>query len=318
MFLKEYTPQYDLDENLSRVKEEYSLEVDDDHLAFSLLALCVHGTTLGALEKILNCGEIRSFETLTRLDPKSVANTYYNATDELDINLGLHKYVFLGVGRVHPGDLQDVYICFPNTVLEQKGNLVAIQEIAHHGAIVSPEAAQVYRIGRENLDVSTRNANAADSFFKEVVHGEDFHHIYAPFLQQDFENLLGYITQPYIPSKPPQYCGLTSDNRRVTVCWEGPQLMVPHKLNIDDAFFFVMNGGGKAAQRIVEKGIDENRVFCVNEVLPEYYSYLQDMVGSPQSYMIANLALRDLALIGRHNRFRVSRKDLMIGFKDRA
>ena len=156
-FLAGYKPKFNLDDNLTRLTAQYPQNPDYEHALWSLLAMPVHGTTIDRLEKIVASGHIYAHRRLAQHVPTIHTQRLQNATDALDISLGLDHYVFLNIGRIHPGDLRKVYLCFNNNLIDQPRTLVALQEITHFGGIVSPEAARVERHYNPTINIEQKN-----------------------------------------------------------------------------------------------------------------------------------------------------------------
>ena len=109
--------------------------------------------------------------------------------------------MFLNIGRIHPADLQEVYLCFNNNLIDQPRTVVALREITHFGGIVSPEAARVERHYNPTINIEQKNKSAAMKFFQNLVRGPDFHPLFARFLQNSYTNILNFHTDLLYPGE---------------------------------------------------------------------------------------------------------------------
>ena len=206
---------------------------------------------------------------------------------------------------------------FQNSLIDRPDNLVALREITHYGAIVSPESAELYRRTEQGINIPMRNKKAADEFFKNIVRGTDFHKLFSVFLQNSYSNLLEYQTGTCFPGTNPTY-KLIEGFPHMSNSWEGPQLKVPRKVSINDAVgFFVSSTDRESVHRLRGFGIPNHKIFSIREILPEYFRFLQSMNSKPSHHAIINLALRDMSLIARHNRFRETNSNVMVEFHNR-
>ena len=300
------------------------IQPDDQHASWAALHLAVHGTSFRRALSILRDGAIYSHRSLAEKHPDVAADRINNATDQLDIEFGLDRYVFLSVGRVHPFDVQEVYFCFPNPVIERDNALVALREIVHFGAIVSPEAAAVHKRlhGMNDDGIRQRNRDAARLFFENVFSGEDFiAGVFPRFLQKNFPQVVHYTSSLAYPGTRLSVANLGDGTAVAKNAWEGPQLTVPGSLEVRDLKPAVLLTALETSKRraLINAGCPEDRIFSMAEVVPLYGGSLPLGAYGDQAFRYAyvNLALRDLALIGRLNRTGESFADSMNGFKQR-
>ena len=305
----------DLDANLDRLLGGFSgIKADYEHLVWSFLYMPVHGTTIDRFESIMRDNKIYSYAECVGAHPEIVEAKNLNATGDLDIALGLDKYVFLNIGRVHPSDIQEVYICFSNSLIDLPGNLVALKEIVHYGAIVSQEAASFWRELEPQIDVMANNRTAAREFSKTLVRGTDFHGLFALFLQKNYQNILNYTTDLL-------FAGDSSKVRnvhgfpRIFNGWEGPQLKVPGSISLDDAkCILVVSEDKTIVERVRCSGFPRERIYSLSDVLTTYDQFTAAVESLSKFHFYVNFALRDLALMGANNRFSETWQDLRVGF----
>jgi hypothetical protein len=291
------------------------------------LHLPVHGTTVDRAVAILQDGALHSYAKLQELKPHSVADNLTLRTDKLDIELGLHKYIFLNLGRVHPIDVHPVYFLFPNRIVEEPGTAVALREIVHFGALVSSEAAQAHRAHDPSLTedgVKKRNEEAAREFFKNTFAGDTFiSEIFPRFLQKNYPNVTFFTSSEAYPGTKLSPLKL---GRELIIknAWEGPQVTVPDSIDFSQWKPSVLITDIKRAShiesRLRECGIGRDRIYRMDRELPTYQRIFRT-IGSYDNPLNAalyvNLALRDLALLACHNRFEKNFPDSMSGWKSR-
>jgi hypothetical protein len=112
---------------------------------WSRFHMAVHGTAVDRACSIVRDGGVSSFEQLSNRGASAVRNNLTVLTGVLDVELGVHRHVFMNLGRVHPIDVHPVYFLFPNKLLLGEGVAVALREIVHFGALVSWEAVAVQK-----------------------------------------------------------------------------------------------------------------------------------------------------------------------------
>ena len=290
---KKFNTEY----NFKNLFADYKrINVNAEHRDWSKLFMPVHGTTIERLEMIIKDGYINSHKELSSTRPNIVKQRLENATDELDISLGLDQYVFMNVGRVHPGDIQEVYICFPNSEISKEHNLVALQEITHFGAIVSPESARIHESMYPNSSVKRTNKRATENFFKTVIKGETFPKLYASFLQKHFPNLLDYSTNLLFPNEKP-VMKIIEDTPCLVNAWEGPQLKIPRRQSIESACcIFIPSTEESTIKHVKNLGFLPNRVYSMGEGLVDYDTHFKEQGLESTKYRFINFALRDLAI----------------------
>ena len=173
----------DFDVNKAKVIHENGLNAvasSESSESLARLLPCVHGTTVDRLLSIICDKTIISHRSLASVHPEIPAARLENATDELDISLGLDAYVFLGVGRVHPVDVQESYVLFPSNLVNDPDSFVSMREIVHYGALVSPEAKRKFKRDSPRANPDVVNKYASNKFFSDLLRGENFAEIF-PF-----------------------------------------------------------------------------------------------------------------------------------------
>lgn len=296
-FLQGYIPSFDVGSNLKRLQRQYSQISSGEASFWATRLLPVHGTSVDRLESIVKDGRLSSIAELVKTHSEVVADRIHNATDALDISLGLDRYLFLSVGRVHPGDLRQVYICFPNEVIQRSGHLVALREIVHLGAIVSPEAAETYRRLLPGLNVAARNRQAADQFFESLIRGEDFTPLFASFLETHYETILDYMTATLFPNTEPLR-GEVNGKETWLNAWEGPQLKIPNGISLEEAkCLLVVSLDPIIEDRVLACGFPRDKIFTLRESAIPHIRLLESRGIQPTQYGVIHGALYDLALI---------------------
>ena len=294
--------------------------------SWSQLFLPIHGTTIERAISIFRDGHIYSHKALKSEHPEIIADRMSLATDQLDEEMGQDNYVFLNVGRVNPGDIHDIYLCFSNEIIEESGSLVAFREVAHYGAKVSPEAARIYTQLHPRVDIDELNRQAVTEYCKDLFFGKDFPALFAKFLQKYYSdtyyiylrNLLYPNTQPET-MKVGGYTILSNG-------WEGPQLQIPGKISADKVKTVLVTTRDRKKIRKIQKqlkkaGVPKEQIVLMDEAIPVYRQQTSANINYDNpldKYGFINMALRDLALIGRNNRFGESNPNNMNAFKNRT
>jgi hypothetical protein len=174
--------------------------------------------------------------------------------------------------------------------------LVALQEIVHFGAIVSPEAAAIYRELDPGISISRVNARAATQFFQTVVHGKNFATLFSLFLQRNFPNLLQYSTELFYPGVVPKVMA-TPGGDHVTNPWEGPQLIISDEISTASASYILITSMDPSEIAQVRRlNFPTEKIFALHDVLLDYRDFFQAKSLNPGQHAYVHLALRDLAL----------------------
>lgn len=324
--LKENAERY-LSGELSHVDPEQRSEKYNTCNTWAQLHLAVHGTSVERAAAILRDGALHSYAKLQELKPDCVADNRTLLTDKLDIELGLHRYVFLNLGRVHPTDVHPVYFLFPNRIIEEPGTAVALREIVHFGALVSDEAIQFHRKHDPSLTedvVKTRNSEAAREFFNNTFAGDAFiEDIFPRFLFKKYPEQTKFTSDIEYPGTK---LGMRRMGHEVTImnAWEGPQVTVPGSIDLSQWKPSVLITDISRASQIESKlracGLSRDRIFRIDHELPTYerrYRAIGSYEAPLNTGTYVNLALRDLALLARHNRFEQDFASSMVGWKSR-
>ncbi len=285
----------------------------------------VHGTTLDRALGIAEDRIIYSHRSLAELEHHVEQERLLNATDDLDMQIGMDQFVFTSVGRINPLDIQDVYFCFRSNLGEEKDSLVALREIVHFGALVSPEAARwrELALAPEKIDVAQINRIATVEFLQNVFRFEQFRdEIFPRFLMKHFgDALVQYCYRLEFPGTKPQL-QLLGNTGTATNIWDGPQLCIPEQIDFarHEPSVLVVNEDRDARKRLEASGIAKERIFAMSEVLEEYESVFrrQGLNRKRDLYFFVNLALRDLALISFNNPAGESFPESMNGFRERV
>jgi hypothetical protein len=223
----------------------------------------VHGTTINRLLSIIRDGVLYSHRRLREVHPEIVEDRLNNATDQLDISLGLDNYVFLGVGRVHPADVQPAYLLFPNSIIDEENAVINMREIVHHGALVSPEAIQIAQRTAPNLDPENRNTQASQAFFSESLDSRYFREVFAAFLARWTPTRLEYAFQSSFPNTP------IVGGRAAG--WEGPQLIIPNEIAVHRSFgILLVDESDDALRRVASSGFPKESIFRMTELLARH------------------------------------------------
>jgi len=249
-------------------------------------------------------------------------------TDCLDIDLGLHRYVFLNLGRVHPSDVHPVYFVFPNKLLLSEGVVVALREIVHFGSLVSQERVDL----EKSVDSAftdelalAQNIAAAKSFFSNVYSGSVFRsEVFPKFLEKNYPRVINYSVDINYPGSQLELVQLGGE-AFLKNCWEGPQVMVPSCIPLADyrpAILITDTGHEQTITRQLEdRGLSKNRIFSMSEVSDIYQERYKSWLGPYGSQLntatYVNLALRDIALLSRYNEDQKDFPNSMVGFKSR-
>lgn len=151
-----------------------------EQLAYAQTAPLIHGTTVDRLERI--CGDTGLLMPLAELDVRGLSSDFDKmdlSTDELDRELGMDNFTFWSLGRAKVSPEQhQVYLVVNNPNILQH-SLVAFEDIAEMGAVVSPEwRQQLVEAGFSNDFIETRNRKAIRSYFRSLMMGEDFSDIF--------------------------------------------------------------------------------------------------------------------------------------------
>lgn len=291
-----------------------------DGWASSLLA--VHGTSVERLESILRDRVLYSHAALKEVHPEVVADRLSNATDTLDEEIGQDEYAFFNVGRVNPGKIHEVYLLFSNTLIEEPDALVAMREIIHFGGIVSPEAGRVHLQNHPHDDIQATNRRAVEAYTQQVFEGRNFRELFRIFLAKHYGPTLNrYITQLLYPGALHRF--LQIDGFPVLVnAWEGPQLQMPDEVPLTNHFLGVLvtDANPWALAQIHAMGLlPPEMIFSVKEAAAVYRNYFPPIVDDPNQYpAMVNMALRDLCLMGRHNRYGRTFDHAMFAYRDRS
>lgn len=316
--------------NCARFLESELSEItpDDIHETWARFFPAVHGTTFARAEKIVTCGEIRSYRTLVQQNSAEVRNRAEILTDSLDIQLGLDNSIFLSLGRVNPCDIHPIYFVFRNDIIENTQAAVALREIAHFRALVSPEAVEFARRAHPNLsdhEVQTRNQQAAENFFNNVFSHSDFiDSIFPRFLQLHFPQIGRYSGDIAYPQTTLEVVQAGND-----VCvmnaWDGPQVMVPETISLGTTEPAILITdpirSESMKKRLIAAGAKEEQIFSVNEVLSIYQERFPE-IGEYRKLLneafYLNMALRDIALMADYNVANENYTDVMIALKNRV
>lgn len=317
--------QADLKRNLDDQLQSYSgVEPSVDMVDWSQKLMAIHGTTIESLLSILNDGEIHSYAELESVHPEIPRNRQSRQTDELDINLGLHQYVFWNVGRVHPAALHDVYLCARNDLIEQPDNLVSMREIANLGALVSPEAQHIHREqhrGSTSAEIERINHEAAQKFFKLLVQGSDFSPLFARFLQKHYpESIAAYwadLCYPGTKLSITEYRGVPM----VSGTWEGPQLMTPGSVPSEKVqSLLIATTDRRKIDRIMNSGFPKEKIFSIRDAIGDYTKFwgrnIEQGFDFPlDKYLYLNAALGDMTDFSFNNRHNIDNTSHLVGFK---
>ncbi len=311
--------------NLRRLQNQLPKRViGEEYKEWGKGFLPVHGTSIEKFEQIVETGSIQSYDQLKAAGSQAVQNGLENATDDLDVKLGLHQYVFFNIGRVNPTEFHPVYLVMENDFIKRPGNLVALKEIVHHGALVSPQARAVHKNNNPNANIRKINRRAAKEFFESVVEGKHFPELFGRFLQQHYsQNVHHYLSAATYPGETLRE--IYSDGIFKTMnFWEGPQLKVPQQVDFSDvACVLITSLNEKDRARVRATGIPEEKIFEMSEVTSIYKQQISQLPNYQNgngitNYPYVNLALKDLACLAPHNRYKEDFVRLMNGFRERA
>lgn len=304
--------------------ELHEIATSDLHTTWAHLFMPVHGTTVDRALQIIQDGSIFAHSAIGTQHPDIQQARISNATDALDIEIGMNKFVFASIGRVNPFDIQEAYFCFSSALGEKEGAFVALREIVHFGALVSPEAARwkALALAPAFLDVAARNQQATADFLQNVFRYADFRNeVFPRFLARNFGDNLGmYCTDLLYPGTDPEILKVGNE-AIISNAWDGPQLCIPERVEINDLnpSLLVTTEDPRALNRIKQSGFPAKRIYTITEALETYEGQFKfDFSSQRDAYAVINLALRDLALIGQNNTFGETFKDSMNGFKHRA
>lgn len=329
-----FNPNDPFSAELLRVNERRCLQgelrdvqVGEVSSTWSRFHMPVHGTTVDRACSIVRDGAVLSFEQLSSRGAQAVRNNLAVLTDVLDIELGVHRYVFLNLGRVHPVDVHPVYFLFPNRLLLGDGVAVALREIVHFGALVSWEAVAVkkqHNRGFSDTQARKENAAATKRFLSNVFSGIGFREeIFPRFLEKNYPNVGRYTASIPYPGTE-----IRMERRGMEVslinAWEGPQVMVPTQLKLAEfnpAVLITDRGEERSiARKLKDAGFAGERIFRMSEVVALYkekYPSLGPYDRQLSTSAYVNLALRDLALLAPNNESGQDYPDSMLGFKER-
>ncbi len=260
---------FDVDANKQALIQKYTIPGADysENIARGMLAS--HATSRKNLLSILQDNKIYSYNELTKLHPKVVENNLLTTTDQLDIQLGLDNFVFLSMGRGTVSELVDHYLCFKHDIIWTKNALASLIEIAECGALVSPQTEQVHKILHwfTSDHIAKINDFAAQRLFSELVRGTDFDEILTLFLRKHYQTIRDYTTAQRFPEQIlPQefpFNKLNTDRR------QGPQLMIPHELPLDDKLYALIDVYGTWDLKNNSRGkssIRRNQIVRIKEV----------------------------------------------------
>ena len=301
-----------------------SVAVDDIHATWATFHLAVHGTTPERALQIISDGRIASYATLAKDKPEIIRDSQSVNTDTLDIALGLDRFVFLNLGRVHPLHIHPVYFIFPNKLVEQAGAIASLREIVHFGALVSPEAAAFAQRADRTLTtekIEAINSNAADQFFRNCFRGSQFiSDIFPRFIQQEFPNMIHYSSSFLYPGTEPILVKVGNE-ATLRNTWEGPQIMIPDHISLAQyqTAILITQHNPSLIRALLAAGIPREKIFSMDEVIKTYDQAigLGDYTSQRNQYAYLNLALRDIALLAEYNHAQESFPDSMNGFKNR-
>ncbi len=311
-------------ENRQRMIEQELSDptIDSLHLTWANLFMPVHGTTGDRAIEIFKSGEIASYARLMNDGRGKSMHRATLATDELDEQMGQHEYVFMNVGRVHPADVQEVYLCATNGLIARPGNLVALREVTHFGALVSPEAIATYIRNKLTTDPVAQNEKAVRDYAENVFYGKDFELIFARFLQKFYpQSVAHFLSANIYPTTEPAIVELDGQ-KHLNNAWEGPQLQIPDRVPSREIKSVLITTLERARVNYIRKelrkcGVPEAAILTMHEAIPKYEKAIPQLGGydSYEQCLYLNFALKDLAVIPRNNKYGLRNKNAMIAFK---
>lgn len=317
-FLKrKFNPKTNYKNELSEYKW---VKVDPMYKTWARFYMAVHGTTARKALNILKDWKISSHSELAKAWSPFVSDRMQLATDKLDIRIGADNYVFLNIWRVHPWDIQDVYFCFRNDIIEQSWNMVSMKEIVHHGWIVSDESARICLQNDPKLDIEKRNKEAIKKFFDSLLEWKDFPVVFEKFLSFHYEKFIHcYLSDLTFPWDIEKFL-IIDGLKKLTNSYEWPQLMVPKSIDIEENLrsILIVTQNKSKIDIIMNSGFPISRIYNLNEVLSLYEETVNSKIADSNKYFFVNLALKDIALIRHNNRLSINAEDSMIWFRDRV
>jgi hypothetical protein len=214
-------------ELLANLKWHKLWQVDTNFEATVLSQISLlHVTTADRAMRIL---ESWMLLPLARLKKEGVVyDREWINTDKLDEKLWLDHYVFTTLWRNAFHNWWTISLAFrPTKILRQPWVLASLKEVGDYGALVSPEAEEVYRRATWK-DPWLVNRIAVQRFLGWLVRGEDFSRVFAWFLQKNFSKYLDYLTTFTYPGEV-----LSTNEIWSTNIWWWPQVMIPKLVNLD-------------------------------------------------------------------------------------
>lgn len=325
LLVPDWSPETNKHNWLSNELSGIEVPADSEMHTWSRFALGVHGTTIERAKRILECDEILSHRALSEQNAKVVTDRQSLQTDQLDVALGLDKYVFLSYGKIAPqGDkLYDVFFCFPNQRVLTENTLVSFREIAEFGALVSPEGVAHHQYHRNLSDnaIAALNEKATQSFFSNLFHAKDFREeLFPAFLYKNFEifpHYLAALNYPGTSGKLQEVGGEFSFEGM----WSGPQVMVENKIGkLSEGPGLVIVNSTKPSEIIeIRKRVPKTWHMIIKADLDrQYKNFFRNCPRGSDMFTPSRkiqLAMRDFALLARFNESGVSYKNDMVGFK---
>lgn len=306
--------------NYKNALSEYKwVKVDPMYKTWARFYMAVHWTTAIKAQNILKDWKIYSHSELSKMQSSFVSDRMELATDKLDIRIWADNYVFLNVWRVHPWDLQDVYFCFRNDIIEQAWNLVSMKEIVHHGWIVSDESARIYLQNDPKLDIEKRNKEAIKKFFDSLLEWKDFHMVFEKFLSMHYSEFIHcYLSDLIFPWDTEKFL-IIDGLKKLYNSYEWPQLMVPKSIDIEENLrsILIITQNKSKVDMILNSGFPKSRIYELSEVIALYEETVKSKMTDTNKYFFVNLALKDIALIKHNNRLSINAEDSMIWFRNR-
>jgi len=317
-----------LGQNQKRFTSSHSrVIVSNDHSSVASSLLPVHGTSVKNALSIINDGAIKAYSNLVAENSPAVSNNLLTLTDVLDIQLGLHQYAFLNLGRVHALDIHPVYFIFKNSLLESSSVVVSLREIVHFGALVSKEAEKAaleFRRGVTPKSIKKGNQHAAKDFFRQCFGGGVFRgEVFPKFLAKNYHDVSKYWTDEAFPGSKLQFERL-GPQMVARGAWEGPQVMVKDGIRLESnphaMFVPTLQGSATASGRLIAAGIPQERIFTLEEALGDYLARFPNLKPFKIPFdhaFLCRLALRDISLLAEYNDLNQNFPDIMSAFKHR-
>jgi hypothetical protein len=303
------------------------VNVSNDHSSVASSLLPVHGTSVRNALSIINDGAIKAYSNLVAENSPAVSNNLSILTDVLDIQLGLHKYAFLNLGRVNASDIHPVYFIFKNSLLESSSVVVSLREIVHFGALVSKEAEKAaleFRRGVTPKSIKQGNQRAAQDFFRQCFDGGVFRReVFPKFLAKNYDDVSKYWTEETFPGSELQFERL-GPQMVARGAWEGPQVMVKDEIRLESnphaMFVPALQGSANTSGRLIRAGIPPERIFTLEEALSDYLARFPKLKPFKMPFdhaFLCRLALRDISLLAKYNDLNQNFPDIMTAFKHR-